>query len=163
MTSTYIHFYTVFTWQVSIGLVQRAQIPVTLHMLFTKWRSTIKLQEAHLIYLLLVIYLWEKKKRKKLPFWIFQILNKTLCILSLSLFSTLLIFVAFNIAIFNKNKGKPKSNEISDQDKRVMHSLNGLLDSFQYLQLKGPSVASEKINAITSKPGTPAKELSWKI
>lgn len=32
---TYIHLYTVLRWQLSIGLVQRAQIPVTLHMLFT--------------------------------------------------------------------------------------------------------------------------------
>lgn len=52
----------------------------------------------------------KKKKGKELPSWILQILNKTLCILSLSLLSKLLIFAAFNIAIFNKNKEKPKSN-----------------------------------------------------
>lgn len=84
----------------------------------------IKLQEVHLIYVLLLIYLWEEKKKKgkKLPFWILQILNKTLCILSLLLFSKLLIFIAFNIAIFNKSKGKPKSNEVRQWSSQKGHA-----------------------------------------
>lgn len=42
--------------------------------------------------------------------------------------------------------------EVSDQDKKVMHSLNRFLDSFPYLQLKTHSVALGKIYAITSRP-----------
>lgn len=97
----------------------------------------IKLQEVHLIHLLLLIYLWEKKKKKEeTAFLDFTDPQQDLCILSLSPFSKLQVFVAFNIAVFNKTKGKLKSNEMktdSDQDKRVMHSLNGLLRLFPVL------------------------------
>lgn len=61
MTTTSIHFSPIFTWwypQI------RAQIPVIL--LFTQWRSTEKLQELHLTYPLLLIFLLGKgKKRQK--------------------------------------------------------------------------------------------------
>lgn len=54
----------------------------------------------------------KKKKKEETAFLDLTDPQKDPCILSLSLFSKLLIFVAFNIAIFNKNKGKPKSNEV---------------------------------------------------